>query len=219
MTKEEYQQKFTDEDAVGWLSIDAEFEKLYPGQEPQHYGTAIKYMIGGEEPLDGLSIYESNKQEQHFHIVSYGLSQLYYDEESAGEEFSKWGFELTFRIKKINGEKASDQMWALNLMQNLAKYVFNNNKWFEEYHAVDISGPIRPGYDSAITALLFVQDPELGIIDTPHGQVQFLQIVGLTDKEYDDLKLSRATNSVKEFISQLIINNPLLITDVTKVRA
>lgn len=216
MTKEEYKQKFAEEDAVGWLSIDKEFERLYPNQEPLHYGTVIKYMLGGEDPLDGLSIYESDKQIDHFHIISYGFSQLYYDEESAGGEFSNWGFELTFRIKKINNEKASDQVWALSLMQNLAKYVFSSNKWFEEGHTIDANGPIRIGHDTNITALLFVADPELKTIDTPHGQVQFLQIVGLTTDEYETLKLNKSENSVKELISQLKRENPLLITDLEK---
>ena len=216
MTKEEYKQKFTEDDAVGWLAIDHEFEKLYPGQEPQHYGTVIKYMLGGEEPLDGLSVYESARQVNHFHIVSYGFSELYYDDESAGEEFSKWGFELTFRVKKINNEKPADQIWALNLMQNLAKYVFKSKKWFEEYHILDAKGPIRVGYSTDVTALAFVLDPELGIIETPHGQVQFLQIVGLTAKEYEDLKQHRNTNTTADFISRLMIENPLLITDLDK---
>jgi Suppressor of fused protein (SUFU) len=188
MTKEEYKQQFTEEDAVGWLAIDKVFEELYPNQEPQHFGTVVKYMLGGEDPLDGLSIYESDKQTSHFHIVSYGFSQLYYDEESAGEEFSNWGFELTFRLKKQNNENSSDQIWALNMMQSLAKYVFNNKKWFEEFHTIDAKGSIRLGYDSSVTALIFVTDPELGTIQTPHGQVQFLQIVGITSKEYEDLK-------------------------------
>jgi hypothetical protein len=216
MTKEEYRQKFTEEDAVGWLAIDHEFEKLYPGQEPKHYGTVLKYMLGGKEPLDGLSIYESDRQTGHFHIVSYGFSQLYYDEESVEEDFSKWGFELTFRVKKIPDEKASDQTWALNMMQNLAKYVFTNNKWFEEYHTIDSRAPIRIDYDTGVTAVVFVLDPELGTINTPNGVVQFLQIVGLTAKEYEELKLTRSTGSTAEFISKLKVGNPLLITDLDK---
>lgn len=111
MTKEEYKQQFTEADAVGWLAIDKELEKLYPNQEPQHYGTVIKYMLGGDEPLDGLSIYESKRQTDHFHIVSYGFTNLYYNEDFAGEEFSNCGFELTFRLKKIRNKKSSDQTW------------------------------------------------------------------------------------------------------------
>lgn len=47
-----------------------------------------------------VCVYESDKQEKHHHIVSYGLSELYYNEECAGKEFSKFGFEFTFRLKK-----------------------------------------------------------------------------------------------------------------------
>jgi len=216
MTKEEYKQKFTQEDAVGWLAIDKELERLYPNQEPQHYGTVIKYMVGGEEPLDGQSIYESQNQTNHFHIISYGFSNLYYDEEFAGQEFSNCGFELTFRIKKIINEVASDQIWALNLMQNLAKYVFGNTQIFDECHTIDAKSSIRVGYDSNITALLFVTDPELGVIKTPHGQVQFLQIFGLTTKEYADLKLNPDPNRGIELIEKIRIENPLFITDLDR---
>jgi hypothetical protein len=216
MTKEEYKQQFTEDDAVGWLAIDKELERLYPNQEPQHFTTVIKYMVGGEDPLDGLSIYESKNQTNHFHIVSYGFTNLYYDEECAGLEFSNWGFKLTFRIKKINNEVASDQIWALNLMQNLAKYVFGSNQLIDECHTINANGSIRVGYESNITALLFLNDPELGIIETPHGQVQFLQIVGLTTKEYEDLKQNPNPNRALELIEKLRIENPLVITGLDR---
>jgi hypothetical protein len=216
MTKEEYKQKFTEDDAVGWLAIDKEFERLYPNQEPQHYGTVIKYMVGGEDPLDGLSIYESKNQVDHFHIVSYGFTNLYYDEESAGQEFSNWGFELTFRIKKINNETAKDQIWALNLMQNLAKYVFGQNELIDEYHTINAKTSIRVDYDSEITGLVFINDPELGVIDTPHGTVQFLQIVGLTTKEYADYKQNTNDNKGTELIEKIKLKNPLFITDLDR---
>ena len=54
MTKEEYKQQFSSDDAVGWLAIDKALDNLYPNQEPKHYGTIVKYMLGGKEPLDGL---------------------------------------------------------------------------------------------------------------------------------------------------------------------
>lgn len=216
MTKEEYKKQFTEDDAVGWLAIDKEFERLYPNQEPQHYGTLIKYMVGGEEPLDGQSIYESKKQTDHFHIVSYGFTNLYYNEECAGQEFSNWGFELTFRIKKINNETAADQIWALNLMQNLAKYVFGDNELIDEYHTFNLKTSIRVGYDSDITALIFINDPELGVIETPHGTVQFLQIVGLTSKEYNDYKQNTNENRGIKLIEKIRLENPLFITDLDR---
>lgn len=213
MNKENYQKQFTEDDAVGWLSIDAELNKVYPNQEPQHFGTLIKYMLGGEDPLDGISVYESNIQEPHYHIVSYGFSELYYDDEKAGGEFSKFGFELTFRLKKEGNE---DFHWAMNLMQNLAKYVFNSGKWFEEFHFIPANGPIKLESDTDITALAFVLDPQLGKIDTPHGEVSFLQMVGLTTSEYEELKQNPKLSETEKLTDKLKATNPLLITDLNR---
>ena len=63
MNKEEYK-KYAEEHedwAPGWDAIDECFEKLYPGQEPEHFGTNIisRAMMGGDEYLDGYSIYTS----------------------------------------------------------------------------------------------------------------------------------------------------------------
>lgn len=43
MTREEYVERMEKEDdwAPGWDAIDREFDRLYPGQEPAHYGTNI----------------------------------------------------------------------------------------------------------------------------------------------------------------------------------
>lgn len=43
MTKEEFlaRAEADSEWAPGWDAIEAEFERLYPGQEPSHYGTNI----------------------------------------------------------------------------------------------------------------------------------------------------------------------------------
>lgn len=215
MTLEEYKAQFSTEDGVGWQCIDKVFEQLYPGQEPQHFAPPVHYMLGGEDPLDGISIYQSKKQADHYHFVSYGLSELYYEEESAGGEFSKWGFELTFRLKPFpedNGEPG----WVLMLMQNLARYVFNSKRWFEEYHFIPANGPVRLDTATDITALAFITDPEAGTIDTPHGTVTFLQMVGLTSAEYEQLQQNPQTTETKKLLDQLKEQNPLLITDLLR---
>lgn len=215
MTQEAYKQQFSEKDAVGWLSIDQEFERLYPGQEPQHFAPAISYMLGGEFPLDGISIYQSSKQTDHHHFVSYGFSELYYDEEKAGGEFSKWGFELTFRLKPFEADQGNPG-WVTSLMQNLAKYVFSKGKWFEEFHFIPANGPIRLETDTDITAIAFVLDPEIGKIQTPHGEVSFLQMVGITSAEYDSLLKNSKTTETARLIDILKEDNPLLITDLNR---
>lgn len=215
MTPEEYKAQFSTDDAVGWQCIDKVFEQLYPGQEPQHYAPPVHYTLGGEDPLDGISIYESKKQEDHYHFVSYGLSELYYEEESVGGEFSKWGFELTFRLKPFPEDKG-EPGWVLMLMQNLARYVFNSKRWFEEYHFIPANGPIRLNTETDITALAFITDPEAGMIDTPHGAVTFLQMVGLTSAEYEQLQQNPQTTETKKLLDKLKEQNPLLITDLMR---
>ena len=65
----------TDDSAPGWEAIDAEFNRIYPDQpNPLHYGTVIKCMLGGPDPLDGISVYDAG---EFWHFVSYGLSELY----------------------------------------------------------------------------------------------------------------------------------------------
>lgn len=213
MTLEEYKKQFSEDDAVGWLEIDKEFERLYPNQEPKHFAPAISYMLGGEHPLDGVSIYESKKQTDHFHFVTYGFSELYYDENKIEDEFSKWGFELTFRLKPF-AEDNENPSWVIALLQNIAKYVFDSGNWFEEFHYMPANGPIRLDTETDITALVIVADPEIEKKQTPHGELSFLQIVGITSAEYEAIKENPGT--VEELVHKLKENNPLLITDLTR---
>lgn len=212
MNIEEYKKEYNEGDAVGWNFIDMALVKLYSEQEPKHFAPTINYALGGEDPLDGISVYENDKQTKHFHFVTYGFSELYYDEESAGGEFSKFGFELTFRLKK--GNENDNINWVCNLLQNIAKYVFKSGKWFEEFQFIPANGPIRSGYETDITALAFVLDPELGKIETPHGEVMFLQIFGLTTSEYEQLKQHPKTT--EKLIHKLKQCNNLLITDLNR---
>ena len=46
-----------DTDTPGWDAINAALAPLYAGQEPRHFGTALPYTLGGQDPLDGISVY------------------------------------------------------------------------------------------------------------------------------------------------------------------
>lgn len=218
MTQKEYKNLFDEDDAVGWLEIDKVVEGIYGDQKPRHYAPPLHYMVGGEDPLDGVSIYDSQKDMFHRHLVSYGMSELYYNEEAAGGEFSKWGFEFTFRLKPF-AEDGDDPTWVVNLMNNLARYVIKSGKWFEEYHVIPANGPIRLNSTAEINivGVAFVSDPELGKIQTPHGEVLFLQMVGLTANEMNRItSASSAYDEVKKVLDEMKTTNPLMITDLLR---
>lgn len=212
MNLKEYKKKYSTEDAPGWLAIDEAIEKLYSGQDPKHWAATPHYAVGGKDPIDGISFYEAyHKGELYYHFLTYGFSNLYYNEEHVGDDFSKYGFELTFRIKPYHLDK-DGPTWVFHLIQNIARYVFNSGKWFEPFHYMPANGQIRLNSDTKLTGIAFLLDPELGEIKTPHGEVQFLQMFGITDEEYNELKSAEIDAS--HLINEHSKNNPLLITDL-----
>jgi hypothetical protein len=215
MEIEEYRRLYPASDsAPGWDAIDNAVTRLYGDQKPKHFAATPHYALGGDDPLDGISIYEAEYDgEKYFHIVTYGFSELYYNEDAVGNEFSKFGFELTFRVKPFELDNEYP-FWALNMLQNIARYVFNSGNWFELYHYFPAKGPIRLDTDTRITGLAFLFDPELGVINTPHGEVQFLQIFGITDDEFNEIKVSES--DVEFIIERHRQVNPMLITDLCR---
>jgi len=215
MNIDEYRRKYpSGEASPGWDAINERLLQVYAAQEPQHWAATPHASLGGPDPLDGISIYKSTAgNANHLHFVTYGFSNLYYDEAAVGGEFSRFGFELTFRLRPPKGD--SDRPpWVYNLLQNIARYVFKSGRWFEEFHFMPTGGPIKQGFDSDITAIAFVTDPQLGKIDTPHGQVGFLQVFGITTLEFERLKEESLTP--EQLFAEEAKRNPLFITDLAR---
>lgn len=215
MDLEESRNRWPADDASrGWDAIDAALAPLYGGQEPSHYAPPLPAALGGADPIDGISLYRSTAGGvPHVHLVTYGLSHLYDDEAQLGKEFSRFGFELTFRLRQ---DPADPQLptWAVNMAQNLARDVFKSGRWFEPGHHVPANGPIKLGDPTVLVGMVFDVDPEHGTIDTPHGQVQFLQMFGATQAELDRMKAG--PQGVQDVLAEHRARNPLLITDLAR---
>ena len=185
MTKDEYRTRTAAQDdwAPGWDAIDAAFDALYPGVTPPHLGVELhaRAMFGGPEYLDGCSLFSSPHGYQH--LVTYGMSTLYVDEESFGGEFSGWGYEMTMKVRAGGPDECG---WAVGSMGGLARYTYTSKRWFEPFQFIDGRGrPLRVGSDTQLTSYLVVPDTEVPGIDTVHGRVDFLQLVGITQPELD----------------------------------
>jgi hypothetical protein len=198
-------------DTPGWDAINAALAPLYAGQEPRHYGTALPYTLGGQDPLDGISVYWADAPVPHWHYVTYGFSELY-AKESSDADASGYGFELTFRLAAAPGEDATSTppVWPLNLLQNLARYVFGSGNVFEDGHHLNANGPIALETDTRLCHLAFIADPQLPARGTANGHLQFLQLVGLTDEEMEAVKRW----STRDVLLALQPSMPLWITDL-----
>ncbi len=210
-----YKGTFGEDDSPGWMAIDAACEALYKTDEPlAHFAPELPPIIGGKGP-DGVSIYRSG---DHYHYVSYGFSTLHYDEDAAGGEFSGYGFELTFRLKHADVAREKIPLWPVSVMQNLWAYVTSSGRWFEHGHcAPTVKSPLNSDLsfkESVISGVLFWQDPELGEIETPHGQVGFLQMVGITVDEAN--AHSAGDLPIEDLVERLLGGNALLVTDMKR---
>ncbi|KOY81511.1 suppressor of fused domain protein [Lysinibacillus macroides] len=195
---------------TGWDAIDHALVKLYGEQEPKHYGTLISYALGGQDPLDGISAYKSETPIPHWHFVTYGFSELY-EKELNNKEYSGFGFELTFRLVRSDDEE-EPPAWALNLLQNMARYVFNSGNVFVAGDYLDANGPICLGADTLLTALAFTDDPELAKMHTPNGKVTFIQMVGITEDELEAMQAWQTLGVLQAGIEQL----PSYVTDLAR---
>ncbi len=215
MTKEEFLAKLKEDEefSPGWQAVEDAFEELYPGQKPAHYGTTIqsRAMFGGNEYLDGFSIY--NSENGYKHIVTFGMTILYGDEEAFGGEWNGWGYEMTMKLAEETPEAC---LWALDMMSNLARYTYTSKRFFEDHQYVGGNGtPIKLNSDSKITALAIVYDTEAKTQTSVYGKTEFLQLVGLTTKEMDAIREDR--NNLDIILNNMRNDgNVNLVTDMNR---
>lgn len=204
------QQDTQDDEAPGWNAINQALNRIYPRQEPKHYGTVVGYALGGQDPLPGISAYKRIAPVPHWHFVTYGFSELF-AKESEDAELSGYGFELTFRLADPD-DSAEPPGWVLNFLQNLARYVFQSGNVFHAGHYMNANGPIAADTHSAIRAIAFAADPELPAMDSENGRVEFLQVIGLTNEEEFALKRWSTLKVLEVFQDYL----PLWVTDIER---
>ena len=218
MTPEEFREKAQDKEwAPGWDEIEDAFKAVYGDQQPEHFGTVItsRAMFGGNEYLDGYSAYQSGKG--YSHIVTFGMSELYADEERLGKEYSKWGYEMTV---KLRNEAPQDCIWAMNMLGNLARYTFQSERWFEPGQYVGSANnpqSLNLGKpESKITSLLIVNDTEIPTRQTIYGELAFLQLVGITTNELKAVMGDRSLIPV--LLENLKKDYPDLETDMERTK-
>lgn len=178
--------------APGWDVISAAFQRLYPGQDnPLHFGTLIPWQLGGENPLDGISVYDGGA---YYHFVTYGLSELY-EKESENQEYSGYGFEFTLKLSKAGLEDVDGEIQCIcGILQALARLTFEHGEIFQpnEYIYTGQKMGMDLGQKSKLTGFITALD-EAGEIDTPNGKVQFVKLIGVTDKELQGILDKRVT--------------------------
>lgn len=195
--------------ASGWLAIESEFARLYGEQEARHVG----YMPGRAfgSVLQGCSAYRAS---DYWHFVTFGLSNIFDDEEPDNDGYSGMGYELTWRVRR-GAPDAETPDWPFDAIQKLAKWSIDAEVVLGEHTRIhlkqSVTGfPHTDDPDTNLRGLLLAEDSEIGTIATPNGSVQFLQLVAVTEEAMRQATESDATAVVAELRKA----DPLLVTEV-----
>ena len=172
----------------GWDAITNECERVYPNQKnPKHYGTLINWKLGGNDPLEGISIYDGG---DYWHFVTYGLSELY-EKETENNDISGYGMEFTFKLKKDNYKNEEAEIKCIcGILQSIARITFTKGEVFYayEYLYTGQTQGIDTEMKSNITGFITISDNKLNPINTSNGKVDFVEFIGATDSELIALK-------------------------------
>jgi suppressor of fused-like protein len=187
--------------APGWDAISNAMAALYPDQEPRHMAYTPGLAFGGG--LEGCSAYRAA---DHWHYVTYGLTELWAKEAGSDPARSGWGYELTMRVVGDAGEPPA---WPYQLLEQTARYTHSTGRPFKEGDRLDPGGPITGVDGSSLVGVAFLRDPQLPDRDSDNGRLAFLQMVGITRAELDEMKAT----TTAAVIARLKSSNPLLITE------
>ncbi len=188
-------------EAPGWAAIDRALERLYPGVVPHQFASKTAYDLDSQSPLPAIAAYEVSEP-RLWHYVTYGLTELF-EKTSTRPDLSGFGFELGLRLPRA--DETRPPSWPLRLLQGIAHYVLGGHGALDSGHVIDLGGPLVPaelgGVATQLQGVLCVPDPLLGKIETVHGSILFLTLLGLTRDELElvqDWTLERKIGMFRE---------------------
>jgi suppressor of fused len=117
---------------------------------------------------------------------------------------SGWGYELTLRT--LVGDEP--QGWALELLRAVAHVTQQRGVVFGEGHRLDVGSGIG-GDRSLLRAVAFTRDHTIQPRLFPFGNYTFLQMVGVTFSELQEMRAS----STEAVLRRLAERDPQLRTD------
>lgn len=213
------QEKLSEEERPeGWDAITAAFECLYPGQpNPPHRAPKISrmYLLSEDAAaFDGVSAYDAGG---HWHFVTYGLTELY-AKENDDPEWSGFGYEFTFKLPKLS---ELPPLWAFDLLDAIGRQVWKGAR-FEAGHWIEL-GPLDGRPETPQTAAIVLRDPAFPQpLDTPHGKVEFLLLLGVEDAYRQQVQQAYEASEAgagweAPVVAQLRAENPDLVTQIRSV--
>lgn len=195
----------------GWEAIDDAVATRYGDRQPTCRFGPITPEERERQPLTRIAAYydDDHPLRPSWHLVTYGFTEL---GDAPGPGVSGHGFELTMRLATRPGALRPPS-WAIEFLQNLARYVNRSGNRFGAGHHIDLNGPIAVGEKTHIGAVVFANDPTLPRAPrSRNGSFEFLQVVGITRPELLAIK----SWDPGKFLRLVAERDPLFTTDLDR---
>jgi hypothetical protein len=183
---------------------------LYGSQVPRHVGFALSAALSHN--LQGVSAYDAG---DHWHYVSYGMSELYVPRPEDDPALSGWGFEFSFRL--IKSGQPESATWPFLLLNSLANDANSREVFYGTGSRIDVGRAITgyPDVEGAPftdrTVLAVTVDPQLPERATPNGALAFHLLVGITEAT----KQAMVQSTTASVLADMTRSNPLLVTTLS----
>jgi hypothetical protein len=188
-----------DDEAPGWDSITDAFQTAYPDQKPVHVAPTVQPPFAGGI-LNGISAYRGR---EHFHFVTYGLTDLFFKTDPDDPDVSGWGYELTLTTHTAD----RPHPWAWEVLLHVARTTVELGTVYRP-GARFLTGKV-PDAASHLTGFALQRDPVVEPHAFPFGRFEFLQLVGITEAERTQMSAS----GTREVLARLMTIDPLGRTD------
>lgn len=126
------------------------------------------------------------------------------EKETDNPEYSGYGMEFTFKLKKDNYEDEEKEIKCIcGILQAIARITFSKGEIFNvfEYLYTGQTTGIDVKQQSNITGFITVPDNKFQTLNTPNGKVEFVEFIGVTNKEIEAVKNKEIT--VKELYEKI----------------
>lgn len=124
-----------------------------------------------------VAIYRVDEPVPHFLFATLGLSRTSSSQPVAGTQT-----ELTLRVPATDSD-AQPPTWPVQRLQRLARFLKESDEPVDPGHYMDLRAPVCAG--AALTGFIFVNDPIIGLCQSPLGLVRFIYAVSVTSDELD----------------------------------
>lgn len=191
----------------GWDAIKDTFDPVY-GSAARRFLPAAR-VVKTPTPLCGFAVYAT--EADCVHIVTCGLSQIEPARDAFAAARSGLGFELTACC--ASRAECAD---VLRLLNRIALYAEARKCSYHRYACFPMPerAPSPGAAAGTLTAVTFIPDRAVPFIESVHGRVDFLQVIDLTDAEWQEIR--RHPGLVRQVVFSMHQTDPLLQLHVAR---